>query len=362
MKSSGAQPFFRVRRSKIHGTGIFAIRRIPKGTRIAEYIGERISHAEADRRYEHKDHDDNHTFLFTVDRRTVIDGGIGGNESRFINHSCDPNCETVIEGRRVYVETVRDIAKGVEIVYDYMIERETDDPPNRAEIFGCRCGAATCRGTMLLPHAKPAHAGEPKKRAGKQPPREPPKEKLFRVRRSKVHGTGVFAVRNIAKGTRVIEYVGERISHAEADRRHGDKELEDNHTFLFTVDSRTVIDAGTGGSAARFINHSCDANCETTVEQKRVFIDAARDIKKGEELGYDYMIERDPSDPPNIDVIFACRCGAKNCRGTMLLPPKKPRRRKTRNAKRASAKTRARATRKGRAPAKAAARKQRRAR
>ena len=333
MKSSGAQAFFRVRRSKIHGTGIFATRRIPKGTRVAEYVGERVSHAEADRRYAHKDHDDNHTFLFTVDARTVIDGGVRGNPSRYINHSCDPNCETVVERGRVYVEAVREIGKGEELVYDYMIEREKDDPPNRAEIFGCRCGATSCRGTMLLPHVKPAHAGAVRNSANKQAVKQPSKVALFRVRRSKVHGTGVFATRSIAKGTRVIEYVGERISHAEADRRHGDKPLEDNHTFLFTVDSRTVIDAGTGGNAARFINHSCDANCETVIEKKRVYIDAARNIAVGEELGYDYMIERDPTDPSNIDEIFACRCGAANCRGTMLLAPKKPRRSNAKKAK-----------------------------
>ena len=100
MKSSSGSPPYRVRRSKIHGTGVFATRHIPKGTRILEYLGERISHAEADRRYADKADDDNHTFLFTVDGRTVIDAGVGGNEARWINHSCDPNCETVVEDRR----------------------------------------------------------------------------------------------------------------------------------------------------------------------------------------------------------------------------------------------------------------------
>jgi len=149
---------------------------------------------------------------------------------------------------------------------------------------------------------------------------------LMRVRRSRVHGSGVFAARAIRKGTRIAEYTGDRISHAEADRRYAHKADDDNHTFLFTVDSRTVIDGGIGGSPARFINHSCDPNCETIIEDKRVFVEAIRSIAAGEEIGYDYMIDRDPSDPPNIDEIFACRCGAKACRGTMLLPPKKPRR------------------------------------
>jgi hypothetical protein len=149
----------------------------------------------------------------------------------------------------------------------------------------------------------------------------------FRVRRSKIHGTGVFATAPISKGTRLVEYLGERVSHAEADRRYEHKAADDNHTFLFTVDARTVIDAGVGGNDARFLNHSCDPNCEAVQEKRRVFIDAIRDIAAGEELVYDYGIERDPDDPEDIDVVFACRCGAPRCRGTMLLPPPKPRRR-----------------------------------
>ena len=144
-------PPFRVRRSTIHGTGVFATRRIRKGTRILEYLGERISHEEADRRYADKHVDDNHTFLFTVDERTVIDAGVGGNAARFLNHCCDPNCETVLEKRCVYIEAVRDIEVGDELVYDYMLERDADDPPHVDRIFGCRCGTWTCRGTMLLP-------------------------------------------------------------------------------------------------------------------------------------------------------------------------------------------------------------------
>lgn len=152
--------------------------------------------------------------------------------------------------------------------------------------------------------------------------------KSFRVRRSPIHGTGVFATKPIPKGARIVEYVGERVSHAEADRRYEDKDVNDNHTFLFTVDNRTVIDAGVGGNAARWINHSCDPNCETVIENKRVFIEAARPIGVGEELAYDYMISREPGDPENIEEIFACRCGAAECRGTMLLPPAPKKRKK----------------------------------
>jgi uncharacterized protein len=149
-------PEFEVRESPLHGLGVFATRRIKKGTRVIEYLGERVSHAEADRRYEDKDEQDNHTFLFIVDGRTVIDAGVDGNEARFVNHGCDPNCESVIEHRRVFIEAIRDIAAGEELTYDYQIQREADDPPNIDLIFACRCGAAGCRGTMLWPPPRSA--------------------------------------------------------------------------------------------------------------------------------------------------------------------------------------------------------------
>jgi len=146
------------------------------------------------------------------------------------------------------------------------------------------------------------------------------------VRNSPLHGLGVFATEHIPKGTRIIEYLGERVSHAEADRRYDDKDENDNHTFLFIVDARTVIDAGVDGNAARFVNHGCDPNCESVIEKRRVFIEAIRDIAPGEELTYDYQIQREPDDPPDVDAVFACRCGAPNCRGSMLWPPPRPRR------------------------------------
>ena len=153
-----------------------------------------------------------------------------------------------------------------------------------------------------------------------------------KVRRSKVHGLGVFALRAIAKRTRVIEYLGDRISHREADRRYDDHDENDNHTFLFSVDRGLVIDAGVNGNEARFINHSCDPNCESVIENRRVFIDAVRTIQPGEELSYDYQIGRERGDPPNVDEIYGCRCGSAKCRGTMLWPPKRTKRRRKANA------------------------------
>jgi uncharacterized protein len=154
------EPMFEVRDSSVHGLGAFALCRIRKGTRIVEYLGERVSHEEADRRYESKDANDSHTFLFIVNSRTVIDAGVNGNEARFFNHSCNPNCESVVENRRVFIEATRTIEPGEEMTYDYQIQREKDDPPNIDEVFACRCGYEKCRGTMLWPTKRP----EPKPR------------------------------------------------------------------------------------------------------------------------------------------------------------------------------------------------------
>ena len=161
----------RVRRSRVHGRGVFAVRRIRKGTRIIEYLGDRVTHRQADLRYEHKDISDNHTFLFIVDRGVVIDGGSNGNDARFINHSCDPNSESLIDDRRVFIEAIRTIRPGEEITYDYQIGRDRSDPPNIDQIFACRCGAGECRGSMLWPpKRKPAGPGARKRgsHAGKR--------------------------------------------------------------------------------------------------------------------------------------------------------------------------------------------------
>lgn len=160
---------------------------------------------------------------------------------------------------------------------------------------------------------------------------------MFEVRHSRVHGYGVFAVRRIRKGTTVIEYLGDRVSHAHADARYENKDPKDNHTFLFTVDARIVIDGGVDGNDARYINHGCDPNCESTTLDKRIFIEAIRTIRPGEELTYDYQIQRDADDAPDVDEVFACRCGAASCRGSMLEAPKKSRNAKLPRAKPRSA-------------------------
>jgi SET domain-containing protein len=144
-------PYYEIRPSGIHGQGAFALRRIRKGTRITEYTGERITPEEADRRYDDDAMDRPHTFLFTVTRRAIIDGRVNGNEAKYINHSCDPNTETVIEDGRVFVEAIRTIQPGEEITYDYQLQRPGPYRPEWRQRYACHCGAPNCRGSLLLP-------------------------------------------------------------------------------------------------------------------------------------------------------------------------------------------------------------------
>ena len=142
----------------------------------------------------------------------------------------------------------------------------------------------------------------------------------FEVRTSKIQGKGAFAIRNIRKGTRLIEYLGQRISWRTADKRYDDEKMGRHHTFLFTVDDKVVIDAAVNGNDARFLNHSCDGNCEAITERKRIFIEARRSIKAGEELLYDYQYERTEDHTEEDEKFYACRCGSPKCRGSILAP------------------------------------------
>jgi SET domain-containing protein len=148
---------FAVRGSKIAGRGAFAARPIAKGERIVEYLGERVSHAVADARYDDHKGGLHHTFLFTVSRKVVIDATVNGNEARFINHSCDPNCESVIEGGRVFIDAAKPIKTGTELTYDYAYTRDgSETEEDETGLYGCRCGAKTCRGTILAPLSQAA--------------------------------------------------------------------------------------------------------------------------------------------------------------------------------------------------------------
>jgi hypothetical protein len=147
--TQAANPLYEVRRSKIQGRGGFAIRPIRKGQIIDEYVGERITHEEADRRYDDND-GRHHTFLFVLDRNTVLDARYGGSDARFLNHSCDPNCESEIDGKHIYLKAIKPIQPETELVYDYRFDWQDEFEPEDVRYYACRCGATKCRGTILL--------------------------------------------------------------------------------------------------------------------------------------------------------------------------------------------------------------------
>lgn len=127
---------------------MFAIQPIRKGKRITEYLGEPITHEEADRRYDDKN-GRHHTFLFILDDDTVIDARTQGSDARYINHSCDPNCESVIDNGHIYIYAIKAIAPETELAYDYQFEWQDEYEPEDVRYYACRCGSANCRGTIL---------------------------------------------------------------------------------------------------------------------------------------------------------------------------------------------------------------------
>lgn len=145
----------------------------------------------------------------------------------------------------------------------------------------------------------------------------------IQVKKSGVHGKGVFAARDIAKGETLIEYVGEIISAQEAEDRHPHDPNDPNHTFYFQVDDDKVIDALHGGNSARWINHCCTPNCKPEVIDGRVFIKAKKDIAAGSELNYDYGLIIDERITKKLMAQYPCWCGSPKCRGTLLAIQKK---------------------------------------
>ncbi|MEY2526837.1 MAG: uncharacterized protein QOE73_1608 [Verrucomicrobiota bacterium] len=146
--ASSDQPsaLLEVRPSGIHGRGVYATQSIREGARIIEYTGKRMSWDEAP-----NDPDNPHTFNFGLENGQVINPEIDGNEARWINHSCDPNCEAIEEDDRIFIYAMRDIQPGEELFYDYALELDEPITKELKEEFGCLCGTSICRGTMLSP-------------------------------------------------------------------------------------------------------------------------------------------------------------------------------------------------------------------
>jgi SET domain-containing protein len=137
------------------------------------------------------------------------------------------------------------------------------------------------------------------------------------VRRSPVHGKGVFALRPLSAGERILEYKGEIVTWRKAARhyrRYGDV----GHTFLFGLSDERVIDGARGGNSARWLNHACNANCEAIEVEGRVFIEATTSIDAGDELFIVYQLATDDPLTDEVQQQYACRCGPDSCRGSML--------------------------------------------
>ena len=151
------------------------------------------------------------------------------------------------------------------------------------------------------------------------------------VRASAIAGLGVFATRAIRKGARVVEYLGERVTHDEVDARYDDEAMASHHTMVFSIDDTWCIDAARVGSDARFINHCCAPNCEAIQYGDRIFIVAREAVPSGAELTYDYQYVVDPTMTlAQLKRVYPCRCGASSCRGTIAAPREKPKSRKRR--------------------------------
>ena len=169
----------------------------------------------------------------------------------------------------------------------------------------------------------PKNQAKPQVKAGRR----------IQVRRSGVHGRGVYAIDYIQAGETLIEYTGERISWDEAMDRHPHDPSQPNHTFYFHIETGEVIDALHGGNSSRWINHSCEPNCEADeTDNGRVFIKALRDLLPGEELFYDYGLVIDERYTPKLKKEFACYCGSADCRGTMLAPKRNSQRHNKRSS------------------------------
>ena len=161
------------------------------------------------------------------------------------------------------------------------------------------------------------------------PPSSAPARRI-QVRRSGVHGKGVFALLDLAEGETLIEYTGELIDWPEALRRHPHDPAQPNHTFYFHIEDGRAIDGNVGGNSSRWINHSCQPNCEAEeAEGGRIFIKALRNIAAGEELFFDYGLIIDARHTKKLLADYPCWCSAPECRGTLLAVKNKTRKKHT---------------------------------
>ena len=143
---------------------------------------------------------------------------------------------------------------------------------------------------------------------------------MWKVKNSKVHGSGIFATENIKKNTKIIEYIGEKVSKSEGDRRSSVRIKKyinsplNGSVYIFELNKKYDIDGLIDENKARFINHSCNPNCEVDIIKDRIWISSIKKIKKNEELSYDYGYAFDKEDYRD----HVCKCGSKDCIGFII--------------------------------------------
>ena len=156
---------------------------------------------------------------------------------------------------------------------------------------------------------------------------------MWIVKKSKVHGSGVFAKTDIKKNVKIIQYIGEKVSKSEGDKRSEDRikrylnSKKTGSVYIFELNSKYDIDGSPLYNKARYINHSCRPNCEVEIKNGKIWIKSIKNIKKDDELSYDYGYDFDPEDFMD----HLCKCKSKNCVGYIVSKDDWPKLKKFKN-------------------------------
>jgi len=294
-----AQFRLRIDRSRIHGLGVFALEDIPKGCRVIEYTGRRISPTQIGKLKPGEEE-----YVITGSFGQLIDGAVGGSGAERINHGCDPNLTWWTRKGRVFFFSRRPIAAGEELTIYYGY-------PTKAQRLPCRCGERRCRKTLRYivgpDRGRIAAWQEGLRGKGLKMARIPARFTSYAlgVARSGIQGTGVYALEDLPAGKRIVEYVGRKLTRMQAARLEFPKDM-----YLASSGREYLVDGRIGGNGSQFINHSCVPSLGFVRSRGRIFYETRRQIRAGEELTVAYRY------PTKLRRI-RCRCGAKNCRATL---------------------------------------------
>ncbi len=209
------QPYYAVRTSRIHGRGVFANKAIRKGTKVIEYTGPIVSREEADEIGAQTENGHSHTMLFQIDKERVINGNEGG-DARYINHSCDPNCEAVQYGDKIFIESVKSIAKGTELVYDYHLQVPGKITDKVKKEYACFCGSPKCRGTQIAPEILEKQAKKDEKKRHKE---ELKKLKSLKKEQKKLKGKAKADKKKSKADAKVEKKKAKKDKKAKADKK-----------------------------------------------------------------------------------------------------------------------------------------------